>query len=182
MITLFSIADKFGLAPETLLWSNVDTLHYDVHMLQPGVELFIIPVDGVYHTAEGVRTIKWIADKYDVDPEVILDSEYNDLEDYTADNIPPWGMQLVVPGGTNYDIGNGPLVVQEKVNPETGEVSYAFMPGMSGSCAAGITGSGGSGVWESPIAPGSYTFSQGYYFGHSGVDLSRAGRNAGTGS
>lgn len=168
--TLLTIADKFGLEPDTLLSSNVDTLHYNVHMLQPGVELFIMPVDGVYHKADGVRTIQWIADNYGVDSEVILNSEYNDLEAYTIADIPPWGMQIVVPGGVS-EPWAPPVLVQEKINPETGEVSYPFMPGMGGSCEPGIAGSGGTGVWESPIAPGSFTFTQGYYLGHSGVDL-----------
>ncbi len=169
--TLFAIADKFGLKPETLLWSNVDTLHYNVHRLQPGVELVIMPVDGVYHTADGIRTIQWIADNYRVEPKTILDYEYNYLEGHTADDIPPWGMQIVVPGGVSDVIIIEPPPVEQVINPETGEVTYPFMPGMGGSCAAGIAGSGGTGVWAPPIAPGSYTITQGFYLGHSGVDL-----------
>ncbi len=168
--TLFAIAENFGVEPNTLLWANSDSLHNNVHMLQPGIDLFIMPVDGVYHTADGVRTIQWIADNYGVDPETILNSEYNDLEDYTAADIPPWGMRIVIPGGISDAVDWTPPV-QEVVDSSTGAVSYAFMPGMGGSCASGIVGSGGSGVWAPPISPGSYAFTQGYYFGHSGIDL-----------
>ena len=47
--TLFSIAEKFGLRPESILWGNRYTLGEDPHMIYPGQELLILPLDGTLH-------------------------------------------------------------------------------------------------------------------------------------
>jgi len=47
--TLFGIAEKFGLKPETLLWGNQLVLADNPHNLQPEQELNILPVDGTYY-------------------------------------------------------------------------------------------------------------------------------------
>ena len=46
--TVFGIAEKFGLEPQTVLWSNYNILLDDPHSLKPGQELTILPVNGVY--------------------------------------------------------------------------------------------------------------------------------------
>lgn len=167
--TVMSIAAAYGLDRTTVFWANVDTLQGDVHMLQPGMELYILPVDGVYHKSDGKLTLQAIADKYGVPVEGIINSEYNELEGATAADIPPWGVRLVVPGGTGEETDwRAPII--ETVDETTGAVVRSFMPGMAGSCAAGITGSGGTGAWSIPILSG-YTFTQPFWSGHSGVDL-----------
>ncbi len=168
--TLMGIAERFGLDRNTLFWSNAETLRGDVHMLQPGVELAILPVDGVLHKSDGNLTLQQIADKYSVDVNTIIESEYNEMDGYTPGTVPPWGMRIVVPGGIseiNADMWKPPIV--EVADPVTGTVSRAFMPNMGGSCSSGITGSGGTGSWASPL-PGA-AFVQPFYPGHSGVDL-----------
>ena len=47
--TIFGIAEKFGLKPETVLWGNYYILLDDPHAFKPGQELNILPVDGTYH-------------------------------------------------------------------------------------------------------------------------------------
>jgi hypothetical protein len=42
--TIFGIAGKFGLKPETLLWSNQDVLQDNVDLLVPGANLAILPM------------------------------------------------------------------------------------------------------------------------------------------
>ncbi len=167
--TLIGIAEQFSITPETLVWANADRLQGDVHMLSNGMDLNIIPVNGVYHRSDETRTIAQIADKYNVSADVILDSEYNDLEDYGENDIPPWGMRIVVPGGEGEAADLWRPVIIETTDAVTGTVSRSFMPGMAGSCAAGIAGSGGSGAWSVPVA--NYAFTQPFYPGHSGVDL-----------
>lgn len=168
--TLITIADMFGLDRTTVFWANADTLQGDVHMLTPGMELYILPVDGVYHKSDGKLTLQAIADKYDVPVEAIINSEYNELDsDASAADVPPWGVRLVVPGGTGEETDwRAPII--ETVDETTGAVVRSFMPGMAGSCAAGIVGSGGTGAWSIPILSG-YSFTQPFYPGHSGVDL-----------
>lgn len=168
--TLLGIATTFGLDRNTMFWTNGDTLRGDVHMLQPGMNLAILPTDGVLHRSDETLTIQQIADKYGVDAASVISSPYNELDGYTPEMVPPWGMQIVIPGGVgeiNTDLWK-PVIV-EVADPVTGARSNAFMPNMAGSCAAGIAGSGGTGVFSSPL-PGA-SFVQPFYPGHSGVDL-----------
>lgn len=166
--TLMGIAKAFNIDRNTVFWANMDTLRGDVHMLLPGMNLYILPVDGVLHKSDGEHSLQWIADKYQVDVETIIDSEFNELEGYTPDDVPPWGMRIVVPGGIGEFPDWRPPIV-ETVDERTGAVSRAFMPNMPGSCAPGIAGAGGTGAWIPPLA--AYSFTQGFYPGHSGVDL-----------
>ena len=165
--TLFGIAERFGIEPNTVFWANSETLRDNVHMLQPGMDLYILPVNGVYHKSDGEQSLQRIADKYLVDVDAIIGSEYNELDGYTAADAPPWGMRIVIPDG--YREVEFPPVIVETVDEATGVVSRSFMPGMGGSCAAGIAGSGGTGVWALPLA--AFAFTQAFYPGHSGVDL-----------
>ena len=68
--TIFSIAERFGLKPETIAWSNDRSI---IERLRPGLVLNILPVDGVYHTAIGSKTIAEIASSYQIsDPYIII--------------------------------------------------------------------------------------------------------------
>ncbi|MBN1311425.1 MAG: M23 family metallopeptidase [Anaerolineae bacterium] len=164
--TLFAIANKFSIDPKTIFWSN-DVLQDDVHMLQPGMELAIPPEDGVYYTADGVRTLQRAADEYKADVNAIIDSPYNELAGYTPEDVPPWGMKILVPGGER-DM-NIPNPVRTVTDQTTGKVVSGFMPGMGGSCPAGTPGGGGTGSWVRPM--NDYMITQTFYAGHSGIDL-----------
>jgi len=165
--TLFSIANRFDLDPSSIFWANTVQLR-DVHMMQVGMELNILPVDGVLHRSDETLTIEQIADQYNADFDDIIFSEYNELSEFDRNYVPPWGMQIVVPGGTSEVIDFRPSVV-EVVDQTTGNIVRGFMPGMAGSCAPGIAGGGGSGGWTLPVtAP---NLAQGFYPGHSGIDL-----------
>ena len=165
--TLFAIANMFGITPNTLFWANSETLGDNVHMLQPGIDLYILPVEGVYHFSDGEHSLQWIADRYNANVEDIINSEYNELSEYTPDDIPPWGMRIVVPGGQREIVDWTPPIV-ETVDERTGTVIRGFMPGMAGSCPP-ITGRGGTGVWSRPLS--SYTITTPFMTGHSGIDL-----------
>ncbi|MGF1504472.1 MAG: peptidoglycan DD-metalloendopeptidase family protein [Chloroflexi bacterium] len=168
--TLLSIAERFTLEAATIVWSNNDKLQGDVHLLQPEMELSVLPVDGAYHRSYEDLTISQIADKYGVEADAIITSEYNELDGYNADDVPPWGMYVVVPGGAGEVADLYKPVIVETQDEETGVVVRSFMPGMGGSCSAGINGSGGTGTFITPMG-GPFSFSQGYYPGHSGIDL-----------
>ena len=47
--TIFGIAEKFNLKPETILWGNTYILGDNPHLLQPGMDLNILPVDCTFH-------------------------------------------------------------------------------------------------------------------------------------
>jgi len=101
--SIFSIADKFNLKPETILWGNRYTLGDDPHFIVPGQSLNILPVDGVYHQWSSGEGLNGVASFYDVTPEDIINWPGNGLDpdqigDYANPNIPPDKM-LVIPGG-----------------------------------------------------------------------------------
>jgi len=101
--SIFSIADKFDLKPETILWGNRYTLGDDPHFILPGQSLNILPVDGVYHMWSAGEGLNGVASYYNVSPENIINWPGNNLDpdeigDYTNPKIPPDTM-LVIPGG-----------------------------------------------------------------------------------
>ena len=93
--TIYGIAQKFGLTPDTIYWANSDTLHDNPHLLWPDMVLNILPVNGVYHTVSEGETVASIAEKYGVDPSALY-NEWNDLEEGKPLQA---GMHLVIPGG-----------------------------------------------------------------------------------
>lgn len=56
----WSIAQKFNLKPETILWGNPQ-LNAAAGSLKAGDTLMILPVDGVLHIAEDMDTLEQIA-------------------------------------------------------------------------------------------------------------------------
>ena len=101
--SIFSIAEKFNLKPETILWGNRYTLGDDPHFIMPGQTLYILPVDGVYHQWSAGEGLNGVAEFYGVTPEDIINWPGNQLNpelvgDYANPRIPPEKM-LVIPGG-----------------------------------------------------------------------------------
>jgi LysM repeat protein len=71
--TLFGIAEKFGLEPETVLWGNFEVLEDDPHRLSPGQEINIPPVDGTTHVWHEGDGLNGVAEFFGVTVEDILD-------------------------------------------------------------------------------------------------------------
>lgn len=97
---IFDIAARFGLNPETIVWSNREAINDAPWLIQPGLEIFILPVDGVYHTVRAGETVTNIAAAYDVEP-LALYNEWNDLEE---GEDPREGQLLVVDGGRGAEV------------------------------------------------------------------------------
>lgn len=89
--TLSTIAARFGISTNTLLWANGLTVR---SVLKPDVELTILPVSGVLHTVKSGDTLGKIASTYGVEQAVIV--SYNDLNEDTALSVDE---KLIVPGG-----------------------------------------------------------------------------------
>lgn len=136
-----SIAQKFGLRPETIQWSNLQLYPYP-DLLYIGEELFILPTDGVYHKVEKGDTLESIAEEYEVEPSAILESEYNDIADPETLGV---GQMLVVPGGSK---------------PYVAQVVYTGPP------PAGAAQGSGNFMWAV-----SGVITQGYWGGHQAVDI-----------
>ncbi len=147
--TIFGIAEKFGLKPETVLWANYYTLLDDPHALKPGQELNILPVDGTYHQWQEGEGLNAIATYYGVKPEDIINFPANNLDpnaigDFAHPNIKP-GTWLVVPGGHRDFISwSAPLGVTRE-NPASARV---LGPGACDPVSGGAIGYG-TFIWPS---------------------------------
>ncbi len=141
--TIFGIAEKFGLKPETILWANYYVLLDDPHALKEGQELNILPVDGTYHQWQQGEGLNGVASYYGVKPEDILAYPANNLDaatigDPTHPNIKP-GTWLVIPHGRREFISwSAPLGVTRQ-NPASARV---LGPGACDPVSGGAIGYG----------------------------------------
>jgi len=90
--TISTIAEKFGISTNTILWENNLGAR---DMIKPGQKLTILPESGMSHQIKKNDTIASLAKKYKVDEAKIL--EYNQLADPNAIEI---DQILLIPGGT----------------------------------------------------------------------------------
>ncbi|MBW6466296.1 MAG: LysM peptidoglycan-binding domain-containing M23 family metallopeptidase [Brevefilum sp.] len=168
--TIFGIAEKFGLKPETVLWSNRYVIGDIPDGLSIGVELFILPMDGLYHRWSEGEGLNGVASFYGVSPDVIVDYPGNNLDrevvgDFANPNIPP-GTMLVVPGGERPTVA----WIVPRDNPASGN-SYLG----PGACGGIIYGNVGTGTFTYPT---SERWLSGYEYNppvHNGLDF--AGRS-----
>ncbi|GIV82004.1 MAG: hypothetical protein KatS3mg051_1358 [Anaerolineae bacterium] len=175
---LRDIAARFGLDENTIIWSND---RFYVNAMRVGLELNILPVDGVYHHVQGVQTIAEIAEMYQVDPYAIIDSEFNTLFGAKPETVLPEGLWVIVPGGTGSTepIYWDPGIVMAKVstdgsNPVGAGISVgadvaSFAVGDPGSCGKQVV-SGGSPPVSPPIYA-RYRITQDFSWNHGGIDL-----------
>lgn len=140
--SLFSIAEKFNLRPETLLWGNYATLKDTPHSLRPNQILNILPVNGVYHEWHAGEGLTAVAKYYGVKPEDIINFPGNHLDantigDLAKPNIEP-GTMLIIPGGKReFVTWSVPRVT--RTNPAAAKV---IGPGFCGSITSGPVGNG----------------------------------------
>jgi murein DD-endopeptidase MepM/ murein hydrolase activator NlpD len=165
--SLFQIAERFNLDPDTIFWANSETLKDNVHLLFVGVQLYILPVDGVYHLSDGVKTVSEIAAQYGVAPGDILYAPFNAISDYTGDDVPPPGLRIVVPGGKR-DFVSWQAPIRTGTESGGANPEGAAHPG---SCRARYTGTGGAGAYINPVGSIPYRVTNGYSGYHPGVDL-----------
>jgi murein DD-endopeptidase MepM/ murein hydrolase activator NlpD len=168
--TVFGIAEKFGLEPETVLWGNYYTLLDDPHQLQAGQELNILPVNGTYHEWQQGEGLNGISSYYGVTPEDIINYPANNLDiasigDFSNPNITP-GTWLIVPNGRREFVSwSAPLGVTRE-NP-----AYARVLG-PGACDAISGGAVGYGTF---IWPANKHYLSGFDYtpnaNHWGIDL-----------
>jgi hypothetical protein len=176
--TLQTIAGMFGLQESTIIWSND---RFYVNAMRVGLELNILPVDGVYHQVQEPQTIAAVADMYEVDPYTIIDSEYNTLFGTTPETVLPSEMYVVVPGGqgstepiywdpgvvvsTSSSDGSNPI----GVGVTAGTTYASFAIGDPGSCGKQPV-IGGSLPVSAPLYA-NYRITQDFSWVHGGIDL-----------
>ena len=85
---------QFGIESETILGAN-PRLSEEANALQPGVELIILPIDGVLHDVSEGESLESISFLYGIPEEDIIAYPPNNLE-FPYRLYP--GTQIVVPG------------------------------------------------------------------------------------
>lgn len=152
--TTSSIAEKFDITTETVLWANDLT---EKSTIKPGQTLKILPVAGIVHTVKKGETIYSIAKKYGLDgdsgAQAIVDYPFNEFVDDEQFTIAV-GQEVVVPGGQKPDETRpAPSAYASRLTPDAGVVSAT-----------------GSFVW-----PASGRITQGYAFYHKAIDIANKG-------
>jgi len=168
--SLFSIADSFGLKPETLLWGNYEVLEDNPHTLRPGQVLNVLPVDGTYYQWNEGDSLESVADFFGATPESILEYPGNrfDLAMATSGDleIQP-GTWLIIPDGKRATQDWGPPAITRD-NPASARY---YGPGNCGTIYSGAVGTG-TFVFPTPtgyVGAGGYTFDPNV---HPGLDYS----------
>jgi len=156
--TVFGIAEKFNLKPETILWGNYEILLDNPAKLTTGQVLDILPVDGlVYKWNEG-DGLNGVSDFFGVAAEDIMEWPGNQLNpetigDYADPNIEP-GTWIFIPGGTREFVNwSAPRIRRD--NPA---VARVLGPGH---CEPVTSGPIGTGVF---VWPTSETYISGWDF------------------
>ncbi len=160
--SVFGIASKFNLEPETILWGNFEVLNDDPHLLRPGQELNILPVDGTFYEWQPDDTLSTVAEFFGVDAQAILDWPGNEL-----DPVEPTissGQWLIVPGGRRaFRQWLVPTIARGRAG-----VGTAYGPGgCSGDFSGGNVGGGGF-IW--PSANRSISGND-FWAGHLAIDI-----------
>lgn len=167
--TLFGIAEKFGLKPETILWSNQLVLADNPHSLRPGQELNILPVNGAYYRWSAGDGLNGVARYYHVTPEEIINFPTNRLDPIALGDLShpdiEAGAWLVIPGGTRDFVSwSAPAIPLD--NPE---VATVLGPGACKNIQGGLVGSGAF-IW-----PSNNHYLSGYDYvpgaNHPGIDI-----------
>jgi murein DD-endopeptidase MepM/ murein hydrolase activator NlpD len=148
--TVSSIAEKFGVSIETVIWANDIS---SVTKIKTGQRLKIPPVTGIVHEVQRGETVYSIAKKYQSNPQAVVDFPFNSFANDETFSLAV-GQTLIVPDG-----------VKPKAEPAAPRPTvYLAQTDVQ-------TGGGGSFIW-----PTSGRITQRYVWYHRGLDV--ANKNA----
>lgn len=148
--TLSTIAEKFGVSTDTILWENDMT---DKDTIKPGETLKVLPVSGVSVTVKSGDTVQSVAKKYQSDAQAIVDFPFNDVpDDFTLKS----GQVLVVPDGQPPE-----TAVKPKPKPQPQYIAQGPSSPIFGALG------GGNFVWPTTTVG----ISQYFAWYHPGVDM-----------
>ncbi len=153
------IAEKFGIAPETILGGN-PSLSEESSLLQTDVELIILSIDGVLHDVQIGETLEGLSLRYGI--------PINDIIAYAPNNLEfPYRLypdtQILVPGAVR-------------------ELFVWTPPTLASVGGTSQEGSGvqpiivGTGTFVYPVS--SSNFTQYFWYGHPGIDIALPEGNA----
>jgi murein DD-endopeptidase MepM/ murein hydrolase activator NlpD len=166
--SLFGIAGKFDIKPESIMWANYDLLNDDPHMISVGLNLKIPPTDGVYYQWKEGDTLEKVTETYKADIKSILEWPGNKM-DMVNPVIEP-GDYIMIPGGYRE---LKPWVVAVPFRDRSGVIKGIAGPGGCSVPAGGYLGTGGF-VWP---AGNRFLSGNDYWSGHLAIDIA-AGEGA----
>ena len=158
--TIEGIASRFNLQPTTLIWSNED-VEKSPDSLQVGQTLKILPMNGIFYTVQSNDSLNGIADKFKITTNDIVASPLNNLQTDTP--LQP-GMQIVIPNGIK-EWKQQQVVTQSNGNNAGQRVGTTYV-----APAAPSYNSPGNFGWPAAAS----TISQGFWWGHRGLDIAQA--------
>ncbi|MCX6724769.1 MAG: M23 family metallopeptidase, partial [Candidatus Shapirobacteria bacterium] len=141
--TISTIAEKFGVSVDTIIWENNLKSVKDI---KSGQTLRILPVTGVLYKVKPGETIYTIAKKLQVDPQVVVDWPYNSFANDETFALAV-GQSLIIPDG-----------IKPKETPLAPKRLFATIPG------AGL----GTGQFVWPVGG---TITQNFSWYHPAVDI-----------
>ena len=160
--SLYGIASKFDLEPETILWANYNVLYDDAHNISVGDELIIPPDDGIYVQWKESDELQRLADKYRVEVHDVLAAPVNKLD--ITNPVIEAGDFILFPGGYRETAAFNPIVYE--YSPNSGVKKVISGPG---GCEWDYR-QYGSGAFVWPTAQHSLVGND-FGTGHMGVDL-----------
>ena len=163
--SVFGIAQKYSISPETVLWANYDQLRDNPDSLSPGMELNIPPVNGVYYQWEEGDTLEGVATKFKTEADQILSWSGNKLD--LTNHVIEAGQWVMVPDGEReFQHWIVPQIAREN----SGVSKSVYGPG---ACEGSYEGAYGGGFFAWPTAS-HYLSGNDYWSGHLGIDIAGA--------
>jgi LysM repeat protein len=157
--TLFGVAAKFNLKPETILWGN-SWLAENPNFMPPGRELNILPIDGALRIVQPGDTLEKIARVFHGTVEEIVNFPGNELD--PNDPQIREGQSIIIPGGWRDLVVWQLPVVSRRTRGIGGE---------PGSCAGPFSGPSGTGVFAWPANNRFLSGTDYLPNGHPGIDI-----------
>jgi hypothetical protein len=160
--SVFGIAARYDLEPETILWSNYDVLQDNPHSLAPGMELVIPPMDGIIYEWQEGDDVESVATTFKTDPELIINWIGNDLDLVNPEFKP--GSLVMIPGGQRK--------FQQWIIPTIARGTAGVSAGVygAGACSGPFEGLYGTGGFIWPTL-GHTLSGNDYWSGHLAIDI-----------
>jgi len=166
--SIFEIANRFDITPETLLWANYDQLNDNPDMISVGMELNIPPVDGVYYQWQEGDTVESVSARFEATLEDLLTWSTNGFDLVEPFKAP--GEWVMVPGG-HREFRQWIIPVIPRGRAGVSASVYG-----AGACEGGYEGAYGTGSFVWPAGNHSLSGND-YWSGHLGIDIA-AGEGA----
>ncbi|MFZ2189322.1 MAG: peptidoglycan DD-metalloendopeptidase family protein [Candidatus Magasanikiibacteriota bacterium] len=148
--TIGTIAEKYNIDVNTLLWSNSLTLR---SYIRPGDKLKILPTSGLIHKIKKGDTLSKIAKTYSAEADKII--EFNKLKDDGSDLV--IGEEIMIPGGKMPQ----PVYTYTQPTRQYNQLSNISAP------PASATAIGSGYLWPTSVR----RITQYYSWRHTGLDI-----------